>query len=367
MEDRYYWAALQIGLDLGSHSLFSLYRYFPTGEAVFRADEKDIKRVPNLSPQVAERVIHYRRNVEPERVAEDLLKKGIRVTLLGEADYPAMLSHIVDPPAILYARGELPDPQLPLIAVVGARRATPYGKVVARKLARELVEAGWGVVSGMARGIDTAAHEGALEGNGYTLAVFGCGINICYPRENRRLMESIREKGCLLSEFPPDLPPLARNFPIRNRIISGCALGTVVVEAGEKSGSLITAGFALEQGREVFAVPGPVTSANSRGAHRLIKQGAKLVETVSDILEEFPYIKRMQAVSQPPEKKETNLTLEEAAVFRHLSLEPVSLEHLAERAGLPVSVVGATLTMLEVKGLVQRLPGPFYIKSDVSL
>lgn len=366
MEDRYYWAALQIALELGNRSLFYLYRHFPSGEAIFRVGDKDLQRVPNLTPQVVERVVRYRRGIEPDRIAEELLKKGIKVTLLGEPDYPAALSHIADAPVILYTRGELPDPDLPLIAVVGARKATPYGKTIARKLARDLVQAGWGVVSGMARGVDTAAHEGALEVDGYTLAVLGCGVNICYPRENRRIMESIQEKGCLLSEFPPDTPPLAKNFPIRNRIISGCTLGTIVVEAGERSGALITAYFALEQGREVFAVPGPVTSNSSRGAHRLIKQGARLVETVDDILDEFPYLKRILPATKLPEKEEINLTLEESCILKHLSLDPVPPDHLVERTGMPVSVVGAILTMLECKGLVQRLPGPYYIKSDVS-
>jgi DNA processing protein len=365
VEDRFYWAALQIALQLGPRSLLHLYRFFNSGEAVFMASDKVLTNVPRLSPQVADRIIRFRKGIDTVKIAESLLDKGIKVTMLGESDYPFALAHIVDPPAILYTKGGLPDPELPLMAVVGSRRATPYGKAVTRKLARDLVQAGWGVVSGMARGIDTAAHEGALDGNGYTMAVFGCGLNICYPRENRRLRDTIQEKGCLLSEFPPDTPPQSKNFPIRNRIISGCTLGTLVVEAGEKSGALITADFALEQGRDVFAVPGPVTSNYSRGTHKLLKQGAKLVETVDDILDEFSYLER-KAFLLPPQEKKSNLTLEETCILQNLSLDPLSPDQLVEKTGMAISVVGATLTILECKGLVQRLPGPYYVKTDIS-
>lgn len=365
VEDRFYWAALQSALELGPRSLLHLYRFFPSGKAVFQASDKVLKNVPRLSPKVAERVIRSRKGIETVKIAESLLEKGIKVTVLGEPDYPFALAHIVDPPAILYTKGDLPDPELPLIAVVGSRRATSYGKVVAHKLARDLVKAGWGVVSGMARGIDTAVHKGALEGKGYTMAVFGCGLDICYPRENRKLRDTIQEKGCLLSEFPPDVPPQARNFPIRNRIISGCTLGTLVVEAGERSGALITADFALEQGRDVFAVPGPITSSYSRGTHKLLKQGAKLVETVDDILDEFPYLEQ-KPLEQPPQEKKSNLTLEEACILQNLSLDPLSPDQLVEKTGMAISVVGAILTMLECKGLVQSLPGPYYIKTDFS-
>lgn len=182
---------------------------------------------------------------------------------------------------------------MPLLAIVGSRKASPYGKAVAKKLAKELVQRGWGIVSGMARGIDTEAHAGALENKGYTLAVLGCGVDIIYPRENDKLMHMIQMNGCVVSEFPLGTKPEPKNFPIRNRIISGCSLGTLVVEAKERSGALITAVLALEQGRDVFAVPGSIASPLSRGPHSLIKQGAKLVENVEDIISEFFYMDHM--------------------------------------------------------------------------
>ena len=366
MEDRYCWAALQMTLNLGSRSLFHLYRFFPTGKSVLDASIEELKRVPFITPKVRERVIQHRGAVNPQKAEDEIKARGIQVTLLGEPEYPYYLAQIADPPVILYTNGRLPEKEMPLIAVVGSRRATPYGKAIAHRLSKDLVNLGWGVVSGLARGIDTAAHEGALAGGGYTLAVFGCGLNVCYPRENKKLRERIEEEGCVLSEFPPDTAPQARNFPIRNRIICGCSMGTLVVEAGERSGSLITAYNALEQSRDVFAVPGPVTSDNSRGVNRLIKQGAKLVENVADIIEEFPYLNWVPA-PRSERRTEPSLTIEESCVLQKLSLEPVHIDQLVEKTGLPVPVEGGILTMLEFKGLAKRLPGHYFINPEIVL
>ncbi len=368
MDDRYCWAALQIALNLDSAGLLHLFRHFPAGEAVFKASAGEIKRVPHLTPQSYERLVQGRAAAAPGRIAKDLQAKGIQVTLLGERLYPHALAQIADPPVILYTKGRLPERKMPLIAVVGSRRATPYGQAVAYQLSRHLAQLGWGIISGMARGIDTAAHQGALAAEGYTLAVFGCGINICYPRENSKLKRNIEEKGCILSEFPPHAAPLARNFPIRNRIISGLTMGTVVVEAGERSGALITAYKALEQDREVFAVPGPLTNDYSRGTNKLIKKGAKLVEGAADIIEEFPYLNWVQP-PQTHQKKcsEPTITLEESCVLQKLSLEPVHVDQLAEMTGLSVSVVGGILTLLEFRGLARRLPGNYFITPEMDL
>jgi DNA processing protein len=368
VEDRYCWAALQIALNLGPISLLRLFRYFPTGKAVLDASEAELNRVPGLTQQSVESVIQGRGAVNPDKIANDIQARGIDVTLLGEEAYPYNLSQIADPPAILYTKGRLPDSKMPLIAVVGSRRATSYGKTVAHKLSQELAELGWGIISGMARGVDTAAHQGALAVEGYTLAVFGCGINICYPRENNKLKRRIQEKGCILSEFPPDTPPLARNFPIRNRIISGISMGTLVVEAGERSGALITAFNALDQDRDVFAVPGPVTSEYSRGTNRLIKQGAKLVASAADISEEFPYLNCVP-LSQTSSKKhvEPSLTLEQSCVLQKLTLEPIHMDQLVEMTGLSVSDVGGILTLLEFKGLAKQLPGDYFINPRAEL
>ncbi len=365
MQDRFHWAALQAVLDVGPRNMNHLYRYFSSGKKVLEAKEKDLRQVPYLSAHIVEKIISNRRFANPEKTAEDLLKKEIKVILLGEEGYPSHLTQIPDPPVVLYFKGKLPPREVPLLAVVGARRATPYGLMIAKKLAQDLVHLGWGVVSGMARGIDTAAHKGAIQGNGYTLAVLGCGIDICYPRENEKLKEQMEATGCLLSEFPPGTTPQSKNFPIRNRIISGCSLGTLVVEAGEKSGALITAAFALEQGRDVFAVPGPVTSTHSKGTHGLIKQGAKLVETVEDIIVEFPYLHfSKQQPKEALQKKELNLPPEEAALLKFIGLEPIHIDELARLSNLSVSVVSALLTLLEVKGIVKQMPGHFFVCTD---
>ncbi len=366
MHDRYYWAALQMDVNVGARSLLHLYRYFPSGRAVLDASKEELKRVPRLTTKGYERLIEGRGMINIEKIADDLQKKEISVVLLGEPSYPRALTQIADPPVILYTRGRSPEPEMPLVGIVGSRRATPYGRAIAHKLSRELAQLGWGIVSGMARGIDTAAHKGALDVGGYTLAVLGCGVNVCYPRENNKLMQRILDKGFIISEFPPDVGPHAKNFPIRNRIISGCSMGIIVVEAGERSGSLITAYNALEQDREVFAIPGPITNKYSKGTNRLIKQGAKLVEDVTDIVEEFPYLDRV-SLSQGPLKRdeEPSLTLEESCVLQNLSLEPVHIDLLTEKTGLSVSVIGGILTLLEFRGLAKQLPGECFINPEI--
>lgn len=362
MQDRFYWAALHLATDLGPRSLLRLYRYFRSGEEALKAGAAILQQVPRLPPEAKEKMLQLRMHADARKTRQNLTANGIRLVMLGDPDYPKGLAEIADPPVMLYTKGALPPPELPLIAVVGARRATPYGAAVARELARGMAESGWGVVSGMARGVDTAAHTGALAAEGYTMAVFGCGINVCYPRENERLRERIQASGGLVSELPPEASPLARHFPVRNRIISGCCQATLVVEAGSRSGALITAYQALDQGRDVFAVPGPVTSLYSRGTNSLIRQGAKLVETIEDVLAEYPYLLPGKGGGKnSPQSAAGNLRGDEGVVFRLLGLEPAHIDQLAERAGLTVSVVGALLTMLEVKGLAQRLPGQYFV------
>ncbi|HAA90226.1 MAG: DNA protecting protein DprA [Thermoanaerobacterales bacterium 50_218] len=368
MDDCFYWVALQTIPGVGLRTLNHLHNSFPSGEAVWKAKEAELRGVTQLSPEVVNKIIYYRDLLEPEKIAEELQKKNIRVIFYGHPDYPHYLGEIAHPPLILYVSGNFPIPEKPLLAVVGARRATPYGIEVAKCLSRELTRLGWGIVSGMARGIDTAAHEGALQESGYTIAVLGCGIDICYPRENYKLKEKIAQEGCLLTEFPLGTKPEAKNFPIRNRIISGCTLGTLVVEAEEKSGALITAAFALEQGREVFAVPGPVTSTRSRGTHALIKQGAKLVERVEDILEEFPYLSCSEKQEQQKQRESgPELSEEEKLVFQQITLDPVHLDEVASVLGFSVARVSGILTTLELKGVVRQLPGGYYIRTRVIL
>ena len=285
-------------------------------------------------------------------------KETVEILRIHDAGYPSLLKEIATAPAELYLKGSLPT--CAHLAVVGSRNASAYGLRIAQRLSRELAEAGFCIVSGLARGIDTAAHQGALEGKGKTVAVLGSGFSELYPPENRRLGEEILEKGgALISEFAPTYPVLPENFPRRNRIISGLSLGVVVVEADEKSGALITANFAMEQGREVFACPGPMDSPLSRGCHRLIQQGAKLVVETADIFEELK-IPLVHHFSKEPEMP--TLDPKETKLYRQLSDEPLSIDLLAQTCELPVQEALSTLLQLELKQLVRAYPGKRFVK-----
>jgi DNA processing protein len=318
-----------------------------------------------------------------------------------DPDYPQRLRNIFDPPLVLYVRGKLPDlNKLPCITVVGPREASPYGMDVARQIGWQLSSAGTVVVSGMARGIDSAAHRGALLGGTPTVAVFGTAIDICYPKENVQLMRDILQNGCLISEYPPGAPANRSNFPRRNRIMSGLSLGTVVADAPVKSGSLITAEFAAEQGRDVFAVPGNILSKGSAGVHRLLKEGAKAVTHAGDILEEYEpvygaYLQQPQIelVPLPPEVKPATtrkkaeapvktspparqpeptvtveappeelslLSAEAKRLYDVLSEQPQPVDELSAKAGMTARQTLASVTELEMLGLIRSLPGKQY-------
>jgi DNA processing protein len=276
-----------------------------------------------------------------------------------DPEYPPLLLTLHDPPPLLWYRGSLEVAQGCCIAIVGSRIASPYGENVSRRLARELSAAGAVVVSGFARGIDAAAHEETITSGGRTIAVLGTGIDVAYPRNHRRLADAIAAQGLLLTEFPPGTPPLAANFPVRNRIISGLSIGVVVVEATEKSGSLITARLAAEQGREVFAVPGPLFSNRSAGPHRLIQDGAKLVHDIADIAAELPELRLRPAVSE-----EVPLEAEEVRVMEQLSLdEGRHIDWLTSATGLPPGRLATLLLQLELKLVVRSLPGSRFIRA----
>ena len=285
-------------------------------------------------------------------------KHNVKLIKYTDPSYPDSLKNISDPPFLIYLRGELKKEDEKAVALVGTRRATAYGKIAAKKLARELARAGLTIVSGMARGIDTCAHEGALEEGGRTIAVLGCGVDIVYPPENNSLMKEIINHGAVISEFSLGTKPFARNFPRRNRIISGLSRGVVVVEAPLKSGALITADFALEQGKEVFAVPGIITSPYSKGTNRLLKEGAKVVEDAADVLEEigvsFSDIKISSFDNQ--------LSFEEKIVLDELTAKPSHIDELIKKTGLPVGKIADILIKLQLKGMVKELPGKFFIK-----
>lgn len=293
------------------------------------------------------------------------------VTLLTLVDplYPASLRWIFDPPPVLYVRGTLQPCHRLAVAVVGSRKPSHYGQTIAQRLSAALAKNGYTVVSGLARGIDSLAHAGALNAGGQTLAVLGSGINVVYPPENRRLCERIWAQGAVLSEFPLDTKPDRWNFPQRNRLISGLALGTLVIEATAHSGSLHTAQHALEQGREVFAVPGRIDAPNSQGTNSLIKRGAKLVEDISDILEEFSAAVRTSAHQyQAPVAHATDphtpeaLNAQEAQVWALLQAEEVHIDAVIHASQLPAQVVASILVTLELRGFVQQFPGKFFAR-----
>lgn len=273
--------------------------------------------------------------------------------------YPEKLKHIASPPKKLYVRGGLPRKDALTIAVVGARNCTPYGREMAKYFARELAYAGVQIVSGMARGVDSYAHWGALEAEGETFAVLGCGVDICYPRENNKLYEKLMLRGGVLSEYEPGVPPLPGHFPQRNRIISGLCDGILVIEAREKSGSLITVGQGLEEGRDIFALPGRCSDPLSRGCNRIIRQGAVLVEAPEQILEEYSFFKG--DTLRKNKKKHISLETKEKIVYSRLSLEPKHLNTLVEETGWSVSEVMKVLLDLELSGRIRDAGGGYYV------
>jgi len=304
-----------------------------------------------------------------EEILDWCLKEGCRLLVSGDAGYPAMLQEIHDAPSVLYARGNISCLDCSCLALVGTRRPTPYGLQMAEGLASDLAHRGITIISGLARGIDAAAHRGCLSANGRTVAVLGCGIDVVYPREHGHLTRRILEQGLLLSEFPPGTSPAPQNFPVRNRIISGLSLGVLIVEASEYSGSLITARLALEQNREVYAVPGNVTSPHSFGPNYLIKQGAKLVQSWRDIVEEFPAEERREILAKEAQsgtRTQARLDLlseEEKRVLGLLETDSATqFDRILAASGGGVSQLSDMLFNLEMKGWVRQLPGSLYVR-----
>jgi len=315
---------------------------------------------PHIASRLTESGLLDRAVKEFDRSRE----KGYSLLTLGDVEYPPLLREIFDPPCVLYCCGRPKVFESPVVAVVGSRRPTPYGRGMAERLARDLAERGVAVASGLAIGIDAAAHEGALAG-GRTIAVLGSGLDVPYPKSNRKLFDRIAGEGAVISEFPLGTEPLAANFPRRNRIISGLAWALVVVEAAEKSGSLISAEFALEQGREVLAVPGNATSELSRGANRLIKEGAKLTATWEDVAEELPPPLREALLAQRAGETAPLplLSDDEAAVRELLSPDtPAHVDELLERTELSVTELLTILLGLEIKGVAASVPGKRYVR-----
>jgi DNA processing protein len=356
--EHFFWFALKSVPLVGNVTFRRLLERFDTPEQALKAPEGELALVRGINAALIASIKHHDYREYAERECAKVVEAGVKVVDFLSEEYPKVLLEIPDPPPFLYTKGSLEGIE-PALAIVGSRRASSYGMMTTARLAGELAGNGVTVVSGMARGVDTAAHRGALNRGGRSIGVLGCGIDVVYPPENSALFAEMAMRGALISEFPMGTLPLAENFPRRNRIISGISRGVLVVEAAEKSGSLITAEYALEQGREVFAVPGNINFSSSRGANRLIKQGAKLVECVEDILVELPQRQGATAAGSSPESG-FSLTPQEAALYTLLAGSPLHIDDIIVKSGLTVGDVSAILLRLELKGAIMQLSGKIF-------
>ncbi len=363
---------------VGPVRLRKLLQVFGDAPAILRAPVDRLAAVDGITPEIARGIAAWETLVDLPAERARMAEAGIEVLTAQSEAYPSLLRTIHDPPIVLYVWGELKPTDSQAIGVVGSRQSSFYGLETAKKLSYQLAYAGLTVISGLARGIDTAAHQGALAAQGRTVAVLGCGLSQIYPPENFALAERIADgSGAVISEFPMGVTPDRTTFPMRNRIISGCSLGVVVIEAGLKSGALISAGQAADQGRTVFAVPGPIDRPSSQGTNRLIQQGAKLVMDSADILEEITGLPGFSApapdVSPPAPAAEPSpltspfvsspgLSPAEASVLAAVERDETPIDLIISKCGLPTAVVSSTLFALELKKLVKQLPGKHYVR-----
>ncbi len=367
MDNREALIALNMVEHVGPIRLRQLLGHFPDPVAILGASREALLRVPGIGEETAEAVSTWERTINLAAEIRRIEQSGCRVLVQEDPEYPPSLREIYDPPIVLYVRGTLSSEDHNAIAIVGSRQSTPYGIEVARRLGFQLGHIGVTVVSGGARGIDTAAHQGALAARGRTLCVLGTGINLVFPPENAALFERASASGAILTQFPFNRPADKQTFPIRNRIVAGMTLGTVVVEANLSSGALITAKFAADYGRQVFAVPGRIDSPRSKGCHELIRQGARLCESAEDILSEFEYL--FPAKSGPPSPSETgslptlHLSEREQTVLSLLDAGERGIDDIIRQSHLPASAVSVTLLGLEMKRLVLQHPGKRFSKN----
>jgi len=345
-----------------------LLEHFGDAPNILAASKSQLLRVRNIGEETAEAIAGWEKSVDLTGELKRISEFGCHVLISSDENYPSSLREIYDPPLVLYVKGELTAKDKNAVAMVGSRQTTHYGLETARKLAYQLAYVGVTVVSGGARGIDTAAHQGALSAKGRTIAVLGTGINLIFPTENAELFERIAANGAVITQFPFNRPADKQSFPIRNRIVAGMTLGTIVVEANLTSGALITANFATEYGRQIFAVPGRIDSPRSKGCHDLIKKGAKLCEGVEDVLSEFEYL--FPASNRPPSPGETGvlpaleLSENEQLVYDSLSREEMSIDEVIRKCSLPSSAVSVALFGLEMKRVVKQLPGKMFVRNN---
>jgi len=353
MDPKAYWAAFNLVKGIGAVRLKGLLDYFGSLEAAWKAPAEQL-RSAGLPPKAVESLLRTRVEHDPQQVLDDLQRKGIRALTWEDENYPRRLREIDQPPPVLYVRGDFAIEDEWSVAVVGTRAVTAYGRQIADELGAFLAYHRITLVSGLARGVDRIAHEAALKQGGRTIAVLGSGVDNIYPPEHQKLAERMMEQGAVVSDYPPGTPPDSTNFPPRNRIISGLSLASVIVEASETSGALITATFAVNQGREVFAVPGSIYAAHSKGTNRLIRDGARPLLRYEEILETLD-------LGKVQEYRAAQLALPgdpvEACLMQVLESEPRHVDEICAQSGLPIEQVSATLTVMELKGMVRQVGG----------
>ena len=360
MSDIRYWIGLSLVPDIGPITAKQLIAHAGDPEHVFRMDMHDLLSIHGMAKARAENIKTFSLWDDVEKQVMGLEKRGLSAVCYGALDYPAALKEIPDAPVVLYKKGTYQPEDRYGIAVVGSRKYSPYGEAVTQKISGDLASAGFTVISGAARGIDTFAHKSALASGGRTIAVLGSGLDVLYPAENKGLMEKIAASGCVLTEFPLGMQPNRENFPRRNRLISGLSMGVLVIEAAEGSGSLITASIALEQNREVFAVPGNITSGTSAGTNRLIRQGARMVTRADDIIEELAPM--LKGFIRSETRLEVELSAEEKSLCTCLTREPQHIDAISREIRLPVHRILDILLSLELKGVVRQSDGKrFYL------
>ncbi len=357
MDERVFWVGLNLVKGIGAVRFETLIAHFGSPQAAWEAPAQQLKSI-GLPTQVVDALINIRSSVNLEQIWAEIQEKGINLITLLDETYPVRLKQIDQPPPVLYALGELTPKDEWAVAIVGTRRFTHYGRQAAEEIAAFLAQNGVTVVSGLARGVDSIAHRAALDAGGRTIAVLGSGVDQIYPAENRGLAAEMANRGAVLSDYALGTPPEAGNFPPRNRIIAGLSIAVVVIEAGERSGARITANFAVEQGREVFAVPGNIFSPQSKGTNQLIREGAHPLLAPEDLLE-------VLNLSMVTEHQKARIVLPanavEAAIFEVLGHEPVHVDQIGQQAKLPIEQISATLTLMELKGMVRQVGGMRYV------
>lgn len=357
MDDRKYWIGFNLIKGIGAVRMQGLVAYFGDLESAWRADSVNLAEA-GLGRRLIERVVQARGTVDLDQIWEKIESQGITVLTWQDESYPSRLKEIDQPPPVLYIRGEYLSDDLFAVAIVGTRRVTPYGRQITEEIASFLAANGITVISGLARGVDAVAHQSALKAGGRSIAVLGSGVDKIYPPEHRGLAEQMMQRGAIVSDYAPGTPPDASNFPPRNRIISGLSLAVVVVEAGETSGALITAEFAAEQGREVFAVPGSILAPQSKGTNKLIQRGALPLLNVNDLMQALDLTRMGE---QKAARKILPADETEARLLNVLGSEPLHVDEIRNQVELPIEKVSAALVLMELKGMVRQVGGMNYV------